>query len=105
MRTNETITPIREWDDINVKVKYFISKGGVQEEVDAYSMGLPIAWIHSNVKIDLLEFTEVFEEDNKSTRFAVCRLFINDTFIGGLIEIDDKDEFILRFSVIIERID
>ena len=107
MRTNETTTPIREWDDINIKVKYFISKGDMRtlEEVDASSAGLPIAWIHSKVKMDLLEFTEVSEEDNKSVRFAVCRLFINDAFIGGLAEIKEEDEFTIKCSVIIERID
>ena len=107
MRTNETITPIREWDDINVKVKYFISKGDMRtlEEVDASSVGLPIGWIHSKVKIDLLEFAEVSEEDNKSARLAVFRLFINNTFIGGLAEINEEDECTIKCSVIIERID
>lgn len=107
MRTNETITPLREWNDINVKVKYFVSNGDMRtlEEVDASSAGLPIAWIHSKVRMDLLEFTEVSEEDNKSVRFAVCRIFINDTFLGGLAEFEEEDESTIKCSIIIERID
>ena len=87
MRTNEKTTPLQEFDDINIRVDYFWATDDKlvnwNDQVD-----LPIGWLHAKVKIDLLEFTEVFEELDKTFDAKVQRLYINEEFIGELIGID-----------------
>lgn len=89
MRTNEKVTVLHELKDINVKVDYFWSADNKlinwNEQVP-----LPVGWIRAKVKIDLLEFTEHFEGLDKTADFNVCRLFINETFIGELLEAELK---------------
>lgn len=86
MRTNEKVTPLQEFDDINVRVDYYWATDDKlvnwNDQVD-----LPIGWLHAKVKTDLLEFTEVFEELDKTMDLKVQRLYINEEFIGELIGI------------------
>ena len=89
MRTNEKVTPLYEWDDVNVKVRYYV--GGdkmVDVTADAH---LPVGWLHSKVRIDRLEFTETFENTDATLDVKADRLSINDEFIGELFEITAEE--------------
>ena len=88
MRTNEKTTPIHEWDDVSVKARYFI---GGAKMVDVTSQEpLPVGWIHAKVRIDLLEFTETFENLDKTLDVHVFRLYINDEFVGELFDVKQE---------------
>lgn len=84
MRTNEKVTTLQEYDDINVRADYFWAKDDKlinwNDETD-----LPIGWLHAKVRLDQLEFTETFETLDKTMDVKVHRLYINDEFIGELI--------------------
>jgi hypothetical protein len=88
MRTNEKTTPIHEWDDVNVKARYFTA-GEKMVDVTADTQ-LPVGWIHSKVRMDLLEFTETFENTGTALDIRVVRLYINDEFIGELFDVKQE---------------
>jgi hypothetical protein len=86
MRTNEKTTVLSEFSDINVKADYFWA---TDDKLVNWNdqVNLPVGWLHAKVRVDLLEFTETFEELDKSMDVAIQRLFINDEFIGELVGI------------------
>ena len=88
MRTNEKTTPIIEWDDVNVMARYFAA--GDQMVDITGQVSLPVGWIHSKVRIDLLEFTETFENLDKTLDVHVFRLYVNDEFIGELFDVKQE---------------
>jgi hypothetical protein len=103
MRTNEKATTLQEFKGFTVKVRYFWA---TDDKMIRYDEGahLPVGWINSNVRIDLLEFTETFEELDKSMDVKVQRLYINDEFIGELFDVDLEETehgLILKCDVII----
>ena len=103
MRTNEKVTIIQEMTDVNVRVNYFWH---TDEKLINWNdnVDFPVGWLHANVVIDKLEFTEEFEGLGKTVNFEVYRLHINDTFIGELIEAGDKEAesgTIFMFSVVV----
>lgn len=103
MRTNEKTTTLQEFNGFTVKVRYFWT---TDDKMIRYDEGarLPIGWINSNVRIDMLEFTETFEELDKSMDVKVQRLYINDEFIGELFDVDLEETehgLILKCDVII----
>lgn len=86
MRTNEKTTTLQEFEDINVKVDYFwVTDDKLVNWND--QVELPAGWLHAKVKIDLLEFTETFENTDKAMDVKIQRLYINEEFIGELISI------------------
>lgn len=101
-RTNEKTTPLHTINDINVKVAYFLIK-----ESKLVRCTVPIGpegWLHAKVKTDLYEFTEVFEEDNKSVDVQMQRLYINDKLIGELLDVafaEAESGLILKCNVCI----
>jgi hypothetical protein len=102
MRTNEKITPIQEWEDVNVKARYFTA-GDKMIDVTADAQ-LPVGWLHSKVRIDLLEFTETFETTHTAMDVRVARLYVNDEFIGELFDVkQEKTKFglLLKCDVVI----
>lgn len=86
MRTNEKITTMQEFEDINVRADYFWATDDKLVNWNE-QVNLPIGWLHAKVRVDLLEFTETFEELSKSMDIAIQRLYINDEFIGELVGI------------------
>lgn len=88
MRTNEKTTPIHEWDDVNVKARYFIGGDKMVDVTDQEPP--PVGWIHSKVRIDLLEFTETFETTHTAMNVNVFRLYVNDEFIGELFDVKQE---------------
>ena len=103
MRTNEKTTPIHEWDDVNVKARYFTAGGDKMVEVTADAQ-LPVGWLHSRVRIDLLEFTETFETTHTAMDVRVVRLYINDEFIGELFDVKQEETkfgLLLKCDVVI----
>lgn len=88
MRINEKTTPIHEWDDVNVKAKYFTA-GEKMVDVTA-DVSLPVGWIHSKVRMDLLEFTETFETTHTAMDVRIVRLYVNDEFIGELFDVKQE---------------
>ena len=84
-RTNEKRTTLHEYSDCTIKVNYFWS---ADDKVINWNdqVTLPKLWIHSKARIDLLEFTEEFEGLGKTMDFKVCELYINDQFIGEIME-------------------
>lgn len=102
MRTNEKTTPLYECEDANVKVRYYVG-GDKMVDVTADSH-LPVGWLHSKVRLDLLEFTETFENTDKTLDVKVARLYINEEFIGELFDMKQEEtEFglLLRCDVVI----
>lgn len=106
MRTNEKRTVINEYDDINVRVDYFwITKDNKRTNWNDQTE-LPVGWLHAKVRVDLLEFTETFENLGKTMDIAVCQLYINEEFIGELIAADLKETdngIILKCAVAVGR--
>ena len=86
MITNEKTTTLQEFEDINVRADYFWA---TDDRLVNWNdqVNLPIGWLHAKVKIDLLEFTETYEELDKTMDLRVQRLYINEEFIGELIGI------------------
>lgn len=88
-RTNEKQTTIQEFDDASVKVNYF----SIEDE-DLTPCGqaghLLGGWIHCKVRIDLLEFTEWTEALERLVDFKIFQLYVNDEFIGELINVRDE---------------
>lgn len=102
MRTNERTTPLQEWDDVNVKIRYYVG-GDKMVDITADAQ-LPVGWLHSKVRIDLLEFTETFESTDKTLDVKVARLYINDEFIGELFDVaqeETKFGLLLKCDVVI----
>ena len=91
MRTNEKTTVLASNEDVNVKVDYY----WVAEDDKLINWNdkvhMPVGWIHSNVRIELFEFTESFEGINEAKDFKALKLYINDEFIGELIGTDTKE--------------
>jgi hypothetical protein len=103
MRTNEKVTTIHEWDDINVKVNYFWAEDDKMVKCND-QVPLPVGWLHAKVRIDLLEFTENLEGLGISHDFHISQLYINDEFIGELFEIkmeEGASSTYLRCDVVI----
>lgn len=89
-RTNEKCTTVHEWDDLNVKVNYFLAAEDKLINCDNQA-NLPVGWLHAKVRIDLLEFTENREDLGISEDFHVSQLYINDEFIGALFDVKMED--------------
>jgi hypothetical protein len=104
MRTNEKTTTLQEYNDIHVKADYFcVTDDKLVNWND--QVNLPAGWIHAKVKIDLLEFTETFEERDKAMDVKVQRLYINDDFIGELIGVgvvQGETGLIMKCAVCVE---
>lgn len=98
-RTNEKRTTLQEHEDANVKVSYFWAGKDKLIPWDK-EVSLPNAWIHSKVRVDLLEFTEEFEGLGKTMDFKVLQLYINDEFIGELFDIDQTEK-VLKCDVVV----
>ena len=103
-RTNEKRTTLHEYEDVSVKVNYFwASKEDGLVPLDN-EVNLPGGWIHSKVRIDLLEFTEHFEELGRTMDFKTLQLYINDDFIGELVDVREEDTAnakLIKCSVIV----
>jgi hypothetical protein len=89
MRTNEKVTTLHEWDDANVKARYYIGGDKLVDVTD--QTPLPVGWLHSKVRIDLLEFTETFESLDKTMDVKAARLYVNDEFIGDLFDVAQEE--------------
>ena len=89
MRTNEKTTTLLEFEDINVKARYFTA-GDKMVDVTADAQ-LPVGWLHAKVKVDLLEFTETFETTHTAMDVRVARLYVNDEFIGELFDVKQEE--------------
>jgi hypothetical protein len=103
MRTNEKTTTLQEFKGFTVKARYFWAMDDKMVRCDEEAH-LPVGWINYNVRIDLLEFTETFEELDKSMDVKVQRLYINDEFIGELFDVDLEETehgLILKCDVIV----
>lgn len=85
MRTNEKRTTLHEYSDCHVKVNYFWC---TDDKVINWNdqVTLPKVWLHAKARLDLLEFTEEFEGLGTTKDFSVFELYLNDQFIGELIE-------------------
>lgn len=89
MRTNEKRITINEWPDVNIRADYFWA---TDDRLVNWNdqVNLPVGWLHAKARLDLLEFTETFENLDKSMDVAVFQLYINDEFIGELSNIEEK---------------
>jgi hypothetical protein len=87
MRTNEKTTTLASREDVNVRVDYFWIDHEHEGKLINWTdqVELPIGWLHANVRIDLLEFTEHFEGLDRTQDFKVPQLYINEEFIGELL--------------------
>ncbi len=103
MRTNEMVTPVYEREDVSVKVDYFMA--GKDKMVCCNDTAeYPTAWIHAKVKVDLLTFTETFEGLEKTMDVGVCRLYVNDTFIGEIFDSatsETENGIIYKYNVVL----
>lgn len=90
MRTNEKRTTLHEWDDMNVKVRYFWAEDDKMTNCTD-SVELPVGWLHAKVRLDLLEFTETFENLGLTKDFQASQLYINEEFIGEVFEVTIKE--------------
>ena len=103
MRTNEKITVLNRDVDVNVRVDYFLVTKDQKLINWNNKVHLPAGWLHANVRIEQLEFTETFEGSDESKDFKVIKLYINDEFIGDLIDVKAKPDRILKFRVAVAR--
>ena len=90
MRTNEKVTVLASLDNAKVRVDYFCLSDG-KPILWNDQVNLPIGWLHAKVKVDLLEFTEQAENQDSSMDVKVCRLHINDAFIGEVLGAEVKE--------------
>ena len=103
-RTNEKRTTLQDFEDISVKVNYFWASkedGLVPWDTE---VTLPNGWLHAKARVDLLEFTECFEELGKTMDFKTLQLYVNDEFIGELVsahEEETKVGMLLKCSVVV----
>lgn len=90
-RTNEKRTTLQEYEDVNVRVDYFwASKEDGLIPLDG-GVALPGGWLHAKARIDLLEFTETFDNIDKTIDFKTLQLYINSEFIGELADVQEED--------------
>ncbi len=99
-RTNEKRTTVHEYEDANIKVNYFWA-GKDQLIPWDKEVNLPNTWIHSKVRIDLLEFTEEFEGLGKTMDFKTLQLYVNDDFVGELFQINESDKNVILCDVVV----
>jgi len=103
MRTNEQVATVYEHKDVSVKVDYFLANEDKMVCCNETAEH-PTAWIHADVKVDLLTFTETFEGLDKSMDLTVCRLYINDEFIGEIFDsemYEAENGTVFKYSVIL----
>jgi hypothetical protein len=92
-RTNEKRTVVHEYNDLSVVVSYFWVDGEQLTDITS-EVDLPEAWIHAKARVDLLEFTENFESLGNSMDFKTLQLYVNDEYVGELLEIkEDTGKF------------
>ena len=103
-RTNEKRTTLHEYEDCSISVDYFWASEEDGLILWNTEVNLPTGWIHSKVRVDLFEFTENFESLEKAMDFKTLQLYINDAFIGELVDIREEPTdkgLILRCSVVV----
>lgn len=104
MRTNEKTTTLAVNENINVRVNYFFVEDTGKLINWNDQINLPIGWLHANVRIELKEFIDTFGNSGESKDFKIMQLYINDSFIGELLNVNIKETEhgeILKCAVVI----
>ena len=102
-RTNEKRTTLQEFEDATIKVNYFLVEHDKLTPCNQL-VPLPGGWIHCKARVDLLEFTEHFEALDTTKDFKTFQLYINDEFIGELIDVQEEDTVnakLIKCSVVV----